>query len=82
MERQDILTMSVREIDKLKVIHEVLQKRLKQRQAARQLGLGTRQVIRLCKRVRREGNRGLIWGEPLTVDRQVSHRAAVQVSWF
>ena len=60
MERQDILTMRVREIDKLKVIHEVLQKRLKQRQAARQLGLGTRQVIRLCKRVRREGNRGLI----------------------
>ncbi len=60
MERQDILPMSVKEIDKLKVIHEVLQKRLKQRQAARQLGLSTRQVIRLCKRVRREGNRGLL----------------------
>jgi hypothetical protein len=60
MERQDILTMSNKEIDKLKVIHNVLQKRLKQRQAARQLGISTRQVRRLCKRVRREGNRGLI----------------------
>jgi hypothetical protein len=60
MERQDILIMSVKEIDKLKVIHNVLQKRLKQRQAARQLGISTRQVRRLCKRVRREGNRGIL----------------------
>jgi transposase len=60
MKREGILTMSVKEIDKLKIIHEVLQKRLKQRQAARQLGVSTRQVKRLCRRVRREGNRGLI----------------------
>ena len=60
MERQDILQMSVKEIDKLKVIQNVLQKRLKQRQEARQLDLSTRQVIRLCKRVRREGNRGIV----------------------
>ena len=60
MERQDILPMSMKEIDKWKVIHEVLQKRLKQRQAARQLRVSTRQVKRLCRRVRREGNRGLI----------------------
>jgi hypothetical protein len=52
--------MSVKEIDKLKVIHEVLQKRLKQRQAALQLGISTRQVKRLCRVVRREGNRGVI----------------------
>ena len=51
---EDKLTMSNRDIDKLKVIHEVLQKRLKQGQAACQLDLNTRQVIRLCKRVRRE----------------------------
>ncbi len=44
----------------MKVIHEVLQKRLKQSQAARQLRVSTRQVKRLCRRVRREGNRGLI----------------------
>ena len=60
MKRQDILPMSVKEIDKLKIIHEVLQKRLKQRQAARQLRISTRQVKRLCRRVRREGTRGLI----------------------
>jgi hypothetical protein len=60
MERQDILTMSIKEIDKLKVIHEVLQKRLKQRQAARQLEISTRQVKRMCRQVRREGNRGLV----------------------
>jgi len=52
--------MSNREIDRLKVIQEVLEKRLKQKQAAEQLNLSTRQIIRLRKRVEREGNKGII----------------------
>ena len=57
---EEILKMSNREIDRLKVVHEVLEKRLKQKQAAQQLNLSARQIIRLCKRVRRQGNKGII----------------------
>ena len=57
---EDILKMTNREIDRLKVIHEVLEKRLKQKHAARQLNLSTRQIRRICKRVRRQGNKGII----------------------
>ncbi len=56
-ERVDI---SMRDIDRLKIIHDVLKGHLRQRQAARQLGLSRRQVIRLCQRVRQEGNRGIM----------------------
>lgn len=56
-ERVDI---SMRDIDRLKIIYEVLKGHLRQRQAARQLGLSRRQVIRLCRRVRQEGNRGIM----------------------
>lgn len=52
--------MSMREVDRLKVIREVLEGRLKRRQAAKQLGLSKRQVIRLSKRVRKEGTMGII----------------------
>ena len=60
MESGAILTMSMHEIDRLKVIHEVLRKKLRQRHAAQQLDLSVRQVKRLCRRVRQEGNRGII----------------------
>lgn len=54
--------MSVEEFDKLKVIQNVIDKHLKQSQAARQLGLSIRQIRRLCRRVRRKGKKGLIHG--------------------
>ena len=56
-ERVDI---SMRDIDRLKIIHEVLKGHLRQGQAAQQLRISRRQVIRLCQRVRQEGNRGII----------------------
>src|ERR1700730_15168568 len=56
-ERVDI---SMRNIDRLKIIHEVLEGHLRQRQAASQLELSRRQVIRLCQRVKQEGNRGVM----------------------
>lgn len=55
MERKDLFKMSVKEIDRLRVIQSLLEKRVKQRHAARQLGLSTRQVRRLCRKVKREG---------------------------
>jgi len=62
MKAEGLLTMSTREADRLKVIHEVLAGKLKQRQAGQQLRRSRRQIIRLCKRVRREGHRGIIHG--------------------
>lgn len=62
MKRQDMLTMKTKEIDRLKIVQDVIEKRLKQRHAARLLGISTRQTRRLCGRLRREGPRALIHG--------------------
>ena len=56
------LTMSNREIDKLKVIQNTIDKRLTWPQAGEILSLSERQVGRLCAKVREEGNRGIIHG--------------------
>jgi len=56
------LTMSNREIDKLKVIYNTLEGRFKQAEAAQILSITDRQVRRLCAKVRKEGNRGIIHG--------------------
>jgi transposase len=76
-ERVDI---SMRDIDRLKIIYEVLRGHLRQRQAAQQIGLSRRQVIRLCRRVQQEGNRGImhrLQGQPSNhqVDSQVLEQA-------
>lgn len=60
MKRKDTLAMSIKEIDKLKILYQVIKKQLKQHQAGRHLDLSTRQIRRLCKRIRREGNTGVI----------------------
>jgi len=56
------LTMSNREIDKLKMIQNTIDGRFKQAEAAQMLGLSDRQVRRLCVRVAKDGNRGIIHG--------------------
>ena len=60
MEEQ--LTMSNRDIDKLKVISNVINGHLTWNQAAEQLQLCRRQIGYLCKRVRQEGHRGILHG--------------------
>jgi len=57
---EERLTMTTRELDRLKVIHQVLQRKLSWPHAAVQLALSVRQIGRLCARVRTNGNRGLI----------------------
>jgi transposase len=54
------IELSQRERDRLKVLHEVEQRHLTQREAARRLRLSERQVRRLQVRVRAEGDRGVI----------------------
>jgi len=57
---EERLTMTTRELDRLKVIHQVLQRKVTWPQAAAQLALSIRQIGRLCARVRTAGHQGII----------------------
>ena len=57
---EGLLTMTSRELDKLRVIRQVLEHKLRWREAAEQLGMSARQIARLCVRVRTAGNQGII----------------------
>lgn len=59
MVREDTVIMSVKELRRLHVIRQAMEKKLTQAQAATLLGLTARQVRRLTQRVRAEGERGL-----------------------
>jgi len=54
------LTMSAKELNRLEILGRVLERRLTQAQAAEQLGLGVRQVERLCRKLRLDGRQGLV----------------------
>lgn len=56
------LNMSNRDIDRLRVIRNVLDRKLRWRDAAEALDLSERQVARLCAQVRQRGNRGILHG--------------------
>lgn len=58
----EVLNMSNQDIDRLRVIRDVLDKKLTQLAAAAILDLGDRQVRRLCEEVRIRGNRGILHG--------------------
>jgi hypothetical protein len=83
-ERVDI---SMRNIDRLKIIHEVLEGHLRQHQAATQLGISRRQVIRLCRRVQQEENRGIMhrlhfWGHSLEVQVSSGKKTSAHKPWL
>jgi len=60
MDSARTLTMSAKELDRFEVVGRVVERRLTQRQAAEQLGLGLRQVERLCRALRQHGAAGLV----------------------
>lgn len=60
MAREDRIIMSVKELRRLHVIQQVLERKMKQVQAAEVLGLSDRQIRRLVKRVGVEGECGLV----------------------
>ncbi len=60
MKQAGNLTMSAKELDRLEIMRRVLERRLTQRTAAERLGLGLRQVERLCRAYRTEGAPGLV----------------------
>ena len=57
---EERLTMTTRELDRLKVIHQVLQHKLTWPQAGAQLSRSIRQIGRLCARVRTDGHKGIV----------------------
>lgn len=60
MAGEDIVNMSLREVRRLKVIQEAAEGRITQRQAAQMVGLSERQVRRLVRSVRAEGECGIV----------------------
>ena len=60
MDDAGCLTMSKKELNRLEILGRVRERRLTQAQAAAQLGLGVRQVERLCRTLRLDGPRGLV----------------------
>ena len=57
---QELLTMSMKELDRLRVIHTVLAGKLTWHEAAEHLTLSERQIGNVVARVRREGARGVV----------------------
>jgi len=55
----DLVTMSTKELTRLEIIQQVKSRRLKQYEAAKQLGITVRQVRRLLKKHQEEGPAGL-----------------------
>lgn len=55
-----MLLLSTRDRDRLKVLHEVRQGHLSQRQAGAQLGITDRWMRKLLGRVKKEGDRGVV----------------------
>ena len=58
--KDQLLTMSQKELTRLEVMKRLQEKRMKQREAAEVLGLSVRQVKRLLKRYREAGSAGLV----------------------
>ena len=57
---KDIIAMSLREIDRLRIVKGVIQRDLTQVKAAEVLGITDRHIRRLVKRVKEEGSRGIV----------------------
>lgn len=60
MAGKDIFMVSQREVNRLHIIKKALDKKLKQREAAEILLLSDRQIRRIIKRIRAEGNEGIV----------------------
>ncbi|MEK6647566.1 MAG: helix-turn-helix domain-containing protein, partial [Candidatus Firestonebacteria bacterium] len=60
MTEKGIIRMSQKELLRLHVLHQVFDKQIKQREAAEKLKISERQIRRIVKRVRKEGDEGII----------------------
>lgn len=60
MAGKDTIAMSMRELKRLKVIQAVLERQITQKLAAEMVGLSARQIRRLVRAVRQEGESGVV----------------------
>ena len=60
MAEGDIITMRRKELRRFHVIQKVLEKEVRQKEASEILGISIRQVKRVVKRIRKEGEAGVI----------------------
>lgn len=63
---EEHLTMNTREINRLEVMNLLKAKKIKQKDAAKRLGLGVRQIKRLWASYKRDGAAGLVSGHRRT----------------
>ena len=59
-ERKDIVKMRLEELDRLRTVYRAIDKAITQRAAASEIKLSERQIRRIVKRVREEGDRGIV----------------------
>lgn len=60
MSTTELVSMSAQELDRLTVIERVVEKRLSQVEAGKQLGVTPRHLRRMIERYRRDGAVGLV----------------------
>jgi hypothetical protein len=60
MAGKDIIEMRIKELKRLKIIHESIEKHITQNTAASIIGITERQIRRIIKAVREEGDKGII----------------------
>jgi len=60
MDRKDIINMTGEELRRVSVIKQAIDKQIIQRKGAEVIGISERQMRRLIKRVRQEGDKGII----------------------
>lgn len=60
MAGKDIIEMRLQDLKRLKVIHEAIEKHITQETAASLIGVTERQIRRIIKAVRKEGDKGII----------------------
>jgi len=62
MENEELIGMSQRERDRMKVLHEAGRRQITQREAAEQIGVTERWVRKLLARMKKEGDRAVVHG--------------------
>ncbi len=60
MAGEDIIMLSQRELNRLHIIKKAIEKKVRQREAAEILLMTERQIRRIIKRVREEGDAGIV----------------------
>jgi hypothetical protein len=77
MNRPGAITMTMRELDRLKIFQSLADGNFKPKLAAKRLGLTTRQVLRLSNRFKDEGAAGLI---PRSCNRPSNNQTPIDVA--